>query len=96
MASGFYLIVFKRFSASFTGIIGKVVGFSGVLGRVDRTADDNFTRVSNIYVVVSPHCSVAVGLRGDISKYYLCIEFRFSSSTAWSTFETIVDSMVSF
>jgi hypothetical protein len=42
MASGFYLIVFRRFSASFTGIIGKVVGF-GVVGRADCTADDNFT-----------------------------------------------------
>jgi hypothetical protein len=43
MASGFYLIVFRRFSASFTGIIiGRVVGFGGV-GRVDSTADDNFT-----------------------------------------------------
>jgi hypothetical protein len=42
MASGFYLKVFRRFSASFTGIIGRVVGFGGV-GRVDSTADDNFT-----------------------------------------------------
>jgi hypothetical protein len=42
MASGFYLIVFIRFSASFTDIIGRVVGFGGV-GRVDSTADDNFT-----------------------------------------------------
>jgi hypothetical protein len=65
MASGFYIIVFRRFSASFTGIIGRVVGFSGV-GRVDSTADDNFTRVANIYVEVSPYCSVAVGLQGDI------------------------------
>jgi hypothetical protein len=46
MASDFYLIVFRRFSASFTGIIGRVVGFGGV-GRVDSTADDNFTRVAN-------------------------------------------------
>jgi hypothetical protein len=36
------LIVFIRFSASFTGIIGRVVGFGGV-GRVDSTADDKFT-----------------------------------------------------
>jgi hypothetical protein len=42
MASGFYLIVFRRFPASFTGIIGRVVGFGGE-GRVDSTADDNFT-----------------------------------------------------
>jgi hypothetical protein len=42
MASGFYLIVFRRFSASFTGIIGIVVGFGGV-GRVDSTANYNFT-----------------------------------------------------
>jgi hypothetical protein len=42
MASVFYLIVFRRFSASFTGIINRVVGFGGV-GRVDSTADDNFT-----------------------------------------------------
>jgi hypothetical protein len=42
-AAGFYLIVFRRFPAtSFTGIIGRVVGFGGV-GRVDSTADDNFT-----------------------------------------------------
>jgi hypothetical protein len=34
MAAGFYLIVFRTFSASFTGIIGRVVGFGGV-GRVD-------------------------------------------------------------
>ena len=38
MASGFYLIVFRKISASFTGIIGRVVGFGGV-GRVDSTAD---------------------------------------------------------
>jgi hypothetical protein len=43
-------------------------------------ADDNFTWVANIYVEVAPHCPVAVGLQGDIIKYYLCIEFRFSSS----------------
>ena len=42
MASGFYLIVFKKLSASFTGIIGRVVGFGGV-GRVDSAADDYFT-----------------------------------------------------
>jgi hypothetical protein len=42
MASGFYLIVFRRFSASFTSIIGRVLGFGGA-GRVDSTADDNFT-----------------------------------------------------
>jgi hypothetical protein len=43
MASGFYLIVFRRFSASFTSITGRVVGFGGV-GRVDTsTVDDNFT-----------------------------------------------------
>jgi hypothetical protein len=42
MASGFYLKVFRRFSARFTGIIGRAVGFGGV-GRVDSTADDNFT-----------------------------------------------------
>jgi hypothetical protein len=42
MASGFYLKVFRRFPASFAGIIGRVVGFGGV-GRVDSTADDNFT-----------------------------------------------------
>jgi hypothetical protein len=42
MASGFYFIVFITFSASFTGIIGRVVDFGGV-GRVDSTADDNFT-----------------------------------------------------
>jgi hypothetical protein len=60
MASGFYLIVFRRFSSSFTGIIGRVVGFGGG----DSTADDNFTRVANIYVEVTPHCSVAVGLVG--------------------------------
>jgi hypothetical protein len=42
MASGFYSKVFRRFSASFTGINGRVVGFGGV-GRVDSTADDNFT-----------------------------------------------------
>jgi hypothetical protein len=53
-------------------------GFGGV-GRVDSTADDNFTRVANIHVEVTPHCSVAVGLQGDIIKYYSCIEFRFSS-----------------
>jgi hypothetical protein len=66
MASGFYfIIVFRRFSASFTSIIGRVVGFGG-LGRVDSTADDNFTSIANIYVEVAPHCSVAVGLEGDI------------------------------
>jgi hypothetical protein len=65
MASGFYLIVFRIFPASFTGIIGRVVGFSGV-GRVDSTVDDNFTLGANIYVEVTPHCSVAVGLQGDI------------------------------
>jgi hypothetical protein len=65
MASGFYLIVFRRFSASFTGIIGIVVGFGGAR-RVDSTADDNFTRIANIYVEVTPHYSVAVGLQGDI------------------------------
>jgi hypothetical protein len=42
MASGFYLKVFRRFSASFIGIIGRVVGFGGV-GRVDSTKDDIFT-----------------------------------------------------
>jgi hypothetical protein len=42
MACGFYLIVFRKFAASFTGIIGRVVGFGGV-GRVDSTVDDNFT-----------------------------------------------------
>jgi hypothetical protein len=42
MASGFYLKVFRIFPASFTGIIGRVGGFGGV-GRVDSTADDNFT-----------------------------------------------------
>jgi hypothetical protein len=42
MASGFYLKVFRRFSPSFTGIFGRVVGFGGV-GRIDSTADDNFT-----------------------------------------------------
>jgi hypothetical protein len=42
MASGFYLIAYRTFSANFTGIIGRVVGFGGV-GRVDSTADDNFT-----------------------------------------------------
>jgi hypothetical protein len=42
-AAGFYfIIVFRRFFASFTGIIGRVVGFGGV-GRVDSTVDDNFT-----------------------------------------------------
>ena len=45
-SSGFYFIVFRRFSASFTGIIGRVVGFGGV-GRVDSTADDYFTRTSS-------------------------------------------------
>jgi hypothetical protein len=39
MASGFYLKVFRRFSASFTGIIGRVVAF-GRVGRVDSTADE--------------------------------------------------------
>jgi hypothetical protein len=82
MASGFYLIVFRRFSASFTGIIiGRVVGF-GEVGRVHSTVEDNFTRVANTYVEVAPHCSVAVGLQGDFIKYYLCIEFRFSSMVA--------------
>jgi hypothetical protein len=42
MASGFYSKVFRKFSAGFTGIIGRVVGYGGV-GRVDSTADDNFT-----------------------------------------------------
>jgi hypothetical protein len=78
MSSGFYLIVFRRFSASFTGI-GSVVDFGGV-GRVDSTVDDNFTRVAYIYVDVAPHCSVAVGLQGDVIKYYLFIEFRLSST----------------
>jgi hypothetical protein len=77
MASGFYLIVFRRFSASFTGIIGRAVGFGGV-GRVDSTADDNYMSSKYIYVEVTPHCSVA-GLQGDIIKY-LCVEFRFSSN----------------
>ena len=55
MASGFYLIVFRRFSATFTGIvIGGVVGFGGVGRVVDSTVDDNFTRVANIYVKVTP------------------------------------------
>jgi hypothetical protein len=49
MASGFYSIVFRIFSASFTSIIGRVVGFGGV-GRVDSTADDYFTRAANIHV----------------------------------------------
>jgi hypothetical protein len=49
MASAFYLIVFRRFSASFTGIIGRVVGFGGI-GRVDSTADDYFTRAANIHI----------------------------------------------
>jgi hypothetical protein len=43
----------------------KRTGFSGV-SRVDSAVDDNFTRVANIYVEVTPHCSVAVGLQGDI------------------------------
>jgi hypothetical protein len=43
IAYGFYLIVFRKFSASFTGIIiGRVVGFGGV-GRVDSIADDYLT-----------------------------------------------------
>jgi hypothetical protein len=42
MASSFYLKVFGRFSASFTGIIGRVVGFGGA-GRVDGTAENSFT-----------------------------------------------------
>jgi hypothetical protein len=49
MASGFDLIAFRRFSASCTGIIGKIVGFGGV-GRVVSTADDDFTRAANIHV----------------------------------------------
>ena len=49
MASGFYLIEFRRFSASFTGIIGRVVGFGGV-GRVDSTADDNILHMSSKYI----------------------------------------------
>jgi hypothetical protein len=51
MASGFYLILFRRFSASFTGIIGRVVGF-GRVGRVS-TADDYFTRAANNMHVAS-------------------------------------------
>jgi hypothetical protein len=62
-----------------------VVGFGGE-GRVDSTADDNLTWVANIYVEVAPHCSVAVGLQGDIIKYYLCIEFRFLSSRRFIRF----------
>jgi hypothetical protein len=54
MASGFYFLVFRRCYESFTGIIGRVVGFGGV-GRVDSTADDYFTRVANTYVEVTPH-----------------------------------------
>jgi hypothetical protein len=54
MASGFYFLVFRRFYASFTGIIGRVVGFGGV-GRVNSTADEYFTRVVNIYVELTPH-----------------------------------------
>jgi hypothetical protein len=49
MASGFYLIVFRKKSASFTGIIGIVVGFGGVC-RVDSTAGDDFTRAANIHI----------------------------------------------
>ena len=41
---------------------------------------NQFTDVNLSYAEVAPHCFVAVGLQGDIIKYYLCIEFRFSSS----------------
>ena len=41
---------------------------------------NQFTYVNLSSVEVAPHCSVAVGLQGDIIKYYLCIEFRFSST----------------
>ena len=61
MASSFYLIVFRRFFASFTGIIGRVVGFGGA-GRLDSTADD-FTRVANIYVEASLEVAFQNGLR---------------------------------
>jgi hypothetical protein len=77
MAFGFYLIVFRRSSASFTGIIGRVVGFGDGVGRVDSTIDDNlFTCVANIYVEVAPHCSVAAGLQGNvIFRFFLNFTF---------------------
>jgi hypothetical protein len=49
MAKGFYLIIFRKFSASFTSIIGRVVGFGGV-GGVDSTAENYFARAANIHV----------------------------------------------
>jgi hypothetical protein len=84
MASGYYL---ENFTIS-RNIIGRV-------GRVDypAQADDYFTRVANIYVEI-PTLGIAIAERRVADgaqcvpgtfllrttlKYYLYIEFRFSS-----------------